>query len=152
MQAHPQAAPNVPDWRGFHHIALVTPDLDATIRFYGDILKMHVGEIQSRGQRHCFIKPGTSDTWGIHFFEYADAQIAAYPDIRERFAFVPGALQHLAFALPNEVAALALRDRLLDYHVEMTPINTIGPIRNFLFMDNNGVLLEATWPNLPNSA
>jgi catechol 2,3-dioxygenase-like lactoylglutathione lyase family enzyme len=66
----------VPLWRGFHHVALVTPDLDATIRFYGDVLGMRVGEVVSateRQGRHCFIKPcDTVETWGLHFFERPD--------------------------------------------------------------------------------
>jgi catechol 2,3-dioxygenase-like lactoylglutathione lyase family enzyme len=135
-------------WRGFHHIALATPDLDATIQFYGGILGMHVGEVQERSQRHCFIKPGSSDTWGMQFFETDDTEIFPYPGITERFAFIPGALQHIAFALPDEQAAMDLRKHLAAHGIDMTPINTIGPIRNFLFMDNNGVLLEATWPAL----
>ena len=34
-----------PAWQGFHHIALVTADFDATLRFYGDVLGMEVGRI-----------------------------------------------------------------------------------------------------------
>jgi hypothetical protein len=49
----------IPPWRGFHHITLVTADLDATIRFYGGVLGMRVGEVVAateRQGRHCFIK------------------------------------------------------------------------------------------------
>ena len=28
----------LPPWRGFHHVALVTSDLDATMRFYAEAL------------------------------------------------------------------------------------------------------------------
>jgi hypothetical protein len=84
----------------------------------------------------------------MHFFETDDTEIFPYPGITERFAFIPGALQHIAFVLPDEQAAMDLRKHLDAHGIDMTPINTIGPIRNFLFMDNNGVLLEATWPAL----
>lgn len=133
-------------WQGFHHIALVTPDLDATVRFYHDVLGMQVGEIMDRRGKHCFIRPGESETWGLHFFEYPDAQLFPYPDPAERYVFLPGALQHIAFALPDEAAALALRERLRQHHIETTAINDLGAIRNFLFLDHNGMLLEATWP------
>ena len=139
----------IPPWHGFHHVALVTPDLDATIHFYGDILGMHVSNIvaaSERQGRHCFIKPGQTETWGLHFFEQPDVQIFPYPETFPRFAVVPGALQHLAFALPDEAAALALRQRLATFGVSMTDIGHIGPISNLLFRDNNGLLLEATWP------
>jgi catechol 2,3-dioxygenase-like lactoylglutathione lyase family enzyme len=136
-------------WRGFHHVALVTPDLDATIRFYGGVLGMRVGEVVAateRQGRHCFIKPGDAETWGLHFFELADARIFAYPESFERFAFVPGALQHVAFGLPDEESALSLRRRLAAFGVEVTDTTDLGLISNMLFRDNNGLLLEATWP------
>ena len=137
-----------PPWRGFHHVALVTPDLDATIRFYGEVLGMRVGEVvgaTERQGRHCFIKPGDVEPWGLHFFEQPDAEVFAYPETFERYAFVPGALQHVAFALPDEAAALALRRRLAACGVEMTDITNLGPVSNMLFRDNNGLLLEAAW-------
>lgn len=137
-----------PAWQGFHHIALVTPDLDATIRFYTDILGMQVTRLMpatDRNGRHCFIKPGESDTWGLHIFEQPDAQIFAYPQDLQRFVCVPGVLQHIAFALPGRAEGLALRERLVRFGVATTDINRIGPIENLLFRDNNGVLLEATW-------
>lgn len=133
-------------WKGFHHIALVTPDLDATIQFYGEVLGMQIGEIMERQGRHCFIKPG-GDTWGIHFFEHTNAEIATAPDLlSNRFIFLQGALQHIAFALPDENAAHLLLERLKKHHIQTTGINQVGPIRNILFTDNNGMLLEATWP------
>lgn len=134
-------------WRGFHHVALATPDLEATIRFYVDVLGMYAGEVMDRHGKHCFIKPGNSDTWGLHVFETPQAEIFPYPDSSERFVFIPGALQHIAFALPDEHAALALRERLDRHGVRTTSVNEIGPLCNFLFVDNNGTLLEATWPN-----
>ncbi|MBV9788121.1 MAG: VOC family protein [Chloroflexi bacterium] len=140
---------DLPDWRGFHHVALMTPDLDATMRFYGDLLGMQVGPILqgAGGQgRHCFIRPGATEAWGLHFFEHPDAQVFAYPQNFPRFAVLPGALQHIAFTLPDEVAALTLRQRLAAFGVAMTDIAQIGPISNTLFRDNNGLLLEATWP------
>ena len=143
-------AATAPPWRGFHHVALATPDLDATIRFYGDILGMGVGEVvgaTERQGRHCFVKPGDdSETWGFHFFEHPDAQLFPWPE-GERFAFVPGALQHVAFSLPDAEAAFALRRRLDGFGVEVAPSTNLGPISNMLFRDNNGLLLEATWAN-----
>lgn len=134
-------------WQGFHHIALVTPNLDETIRFYRDVLGMQAGEVMERQGRHCFVQPG-GDTWGVHFFEYADAAIATHLDLlSNRFLFLAGALQHIAFALPDEESALTLRERLKAHGVDMTNINEIASICNFLFVDNNGILLEATWPN-----
>jgi catechol 2,3-dioxygenase-like lactoylglutathione lyase family enzyme len=72
-----------PPWRGFHHVALVTPDLDATIALYRDVLGMEIGDVLTMGTmeaRHCFIKPGDSETWGLHFFEHPDAEVHQYPE------------------------------------------------------------------------
>lgn len=71
-----------PPWRGIHHIALVTEDLDATADFYGIVLGMSVGDIWTIGTthaRHCFIKPGDTASWGLHVFEYPEAEVHPYP-------------------------------------------------------------------------
>jgi catechol 2,3-dioxygenase-like lactoylglutathione lyase family enzyme len=135
-------------WRGFHHVALLTPDLDATIAFYRDLLGMQAGEIMGgdgRRPRHCFVKPGASETWGMHFFENPDAELFTNTELLKGFDIVKGALQHIAFALPDEAAAHSLRERLKQHNVEMTGINDLGKIHNFLFLDNNNILLEAAW-------
>ncbi len=141
-------------WAGFHHIALVTPDLDATIAFYRDVLGMEVGEVRMGGgvipARHCFIRPGhDAATWGLHFFEQPGVELPRYPGglagLRTA-GFIPGALQHIAFTLPDAAAAEALRARLAAHGVEATPTGTIGPIQNMLFFDPHGLLREATWP------
>jgi len=147
------------NWRGFHHIALVTADLDATIAFYEQVLGMRAGPVYpatARRGRHCFIKPGDTDAWGLHFFEYAGAQIPSSAEAIRQLAenreaaalyqFVPGALQHIAFALPSEEEAMALRRRLESHGVPVTDIYDQGSIRDFVFVDNNGIQLEAAWP------
>lgn len=39
-----------------------------------------------------------------------------------------------------------LRERIAEYGVRMTEMGDVSGIRNTLFLDNNGMLLEATWP------
>lgn len=147
----PRQAPDAPrvPWRGFHHIALVTPDLDATIAFYQEVLGMTVLAFFPAAEysgRHAFIQPGDTPSWGLHVFEQPEAQVFAYPADMPRFAVVPGALQHIAFALPSRADGEALRARLIADGVTPTPVTTLGQIQNTLFRDNNGLLLEATWP------
>lgn len=110
---------------------------------------MQVGDIfPARGGpgRHCFIKPGDTEAYGLHFFEQPNAQIFQYPEVLEQSRTIPGALQHLAFTLPGLNEALILRERLVQFGITVTPINTLGSIQNMLFRDNNGILLEAAWP------
>ena len=132
-------------WRG-----LVTPNLDETVRFYGDVLGMRVGEVSSATGyqgRHCFIHPGEVETWGLHFSELPDARVFDLPEQFERGTKVPGSLQHIAFALPDEDAAKSLRQSLSATGVEATPATNLGGISNMLFRDNNGLLLGATCPH-----
>ncbi|CAA9570137.1 MAG: hypothetical protein AVDCRST_MAG88-2254 [uncultured Thermomicrobiales bacterium] len=146
------AGQTAPPWRGFHHVALVTPDLDATIRFYGEVLGMTVlADIpaSARGGRHCLLAVDGDAGSFLHFFERADARIHPYP-LAEGVVFPPelGALHHLAIALPDEEAGLALRARLVAAGVPVTEIMSQGStIRDMLFPDNNGLLLEAAWPS-----
>lgn len=142
-------------WRSFHHVAVVTPDLDATRAFYVGVLRMEAGPVMTRaGARHCFVKPGEGEAWGLHFFEDAGAQpITDRDELRRLLAdpasvarSLPGALQHIAFGIAGERAALDLRERLRAHDVPMTGVFDIGAIRNFVFADNNGMLLEAAWP------
>jgi catechol 2,3-dioxygenase-like lactoylglutathione lyase family enzyme len=142
-----------PPWRGFHHVALVTRDLDTTMRFYDEVLGMEVGSIAPATElhgRHCAIRPGNEpDRLGLHFFEYPRApHFNPHQQSLVAMVFDPGPtfLSHISFALPNEQAGLALRERLSRHGVSMTPIMNQGDLRNMGFFDNNGLALEAIWP------
>lgn len=147
------ASPLVPPWSGFHHIALVTRDLDATVRFYRDVLGMQIIFIAPAGElhgRHCAIYPGgDQDRLGFHFFEYPEAPLFG-PEDRSLVdaVFDPGAtfLSHISLALPDEAAGLAFQEWLTRHHIVMTPIMDQGDIWNMGFLDNNGLVLEAAWP------
>ena len=52
-----------PDWRGVHHLALVTPDMDATVRFYVGVLAMPlVATLRAGPMRHYFFELGLGNT------------------------------------------------------------------------------------------
>ena len=94
-------------WRGINHLALVTNDMDATVRFYHGVLGAElVATVGTPTFRHYFFSFGEQCT--VAFFEYADTKIepfakpAGVPD--------PRAIQfdHLSFNLPDEEALLAL--------------------------------------------
>jgi catechol 2,3-dioxygenase-like lactoylglutathione lyase family enzyme len=127
-------------------------DLDATLHFYGDVLGMEVGEIMGTdarggGARHCFVRPGETESFGLHFFEASGASpVSDSTTMEDNFALRNVGPHHIAFALPDEAAGVELRERLGQHGIEATPIGQAGPIRNTLFLDNNGILLEATWP------
>ncbi|WP_152399040.1 VOC family protein [Paenibacillus cellulositrophicus] len=141
--SHTEQSFQIP-WQGIHHIALNTADLDATIRFYRDVLGMQASDIapsqEGRG-RHCLIlvKPNDDNVWGFHFFERTIARTTLGASDTHPQSFVP----HVALRLPNGNAVQALRERLSYAHVSVTEIPELG---TFVFFDNNGLCLEVTWP------
>src|ERR1700722_1281715 len=91
----------MPRWRGINHLALVTTDMDATVRFYHGILGARlVAHLGNKSFRHYFFEFGTQNT--VAFFEYRDVELetfakpAGVPD--------PRAVQfdHLSFNVPDE--------------------------------------------------
>ena len=68
-----RSASGIVEWRGIHHLAMVTPDMDVTVRFYVGVLGMPlVATLMAGPMRHYFFKLGPGNT--IAFFEVADAE------------------------------------------------------------------------------
>ena len=135
-----------PRWRGAHHVALTTADLDATMRFYHGLLGLPLvggkGAIPVHGRHYAFDAGG----FLIGFFEQPRHAAPPAPAGWSRaFGFLPGAFQHLALAVADEAGLEALRDRLVAAGVEVTDWLHEGPMRQFLFTDNNGIVWEVTW-------
>jgi catechol 2,3-dioxygenase-like lactoylglutathione lyase family enzyme len=133
-----------PRWRGINHLALVTADMDATVRFYHGVLGARlVATIGTPDFRHYFFEFGPENT--VAFFEYNDipvesfAKPAGVPDPRAP------QFDHLSFNLPDETALLALRDRLKAAECEITDVVDHGFIQSVYFTDPNGIALEASY-------
>ncbi|MHB8467960.1 MAG: VOC family protein [Acidimicrobiales bacterium] len=144
MDALPFDAPEPPQWRGINHLALVTNDMDATVRFYHGVLGARlVADLGTPSFRHYFFEFGPENT--VAFFEYAHAPstpfavAAGVPDARK------AQFDHLSFNVPDEAALLALRDRLKTAGSEVTDVVDHGFIRSIYFSDPNGIALEASW-------
>ena len=102
---------STPAWRGINHLALVTTNMDATVRFYHGVLGARlVATVGTPAFRHYFFEFGPGCT--VAFFEYVDSAIepfakpAGVPDSRA------AQFDHLALDLPDEDALRALRERL----------------------------------------
>ena len=73
MTNHLADCPTLPHWRGVNHLALVTPDMDATVRFYAGVLGMRLVATTMAGpMRHYFFEIGPQNT--VAFFEVKDAE------------------------------------------------------------------------------
>jgi catechol 2,3-dioxygenase-like lactoylglutathione lyase family enzyme len=135
---------DAPAWGGIHHLALVTDDMDATVRFYHGVLGARlVATLGNSDFRHYFFEFAPGQT--VAFFEYRDQPV-------ERFAKPAGipdprAVQfdHLSFRLADEAALESLRERLAAHGCEVTEVVDHDIMRSIYFTDNNGIALEASW-------
>ncbi len=133
-----------PQWQGINHLALVTTDMDATVRFYhGTLGARLVGTVGTDAFRHYFFEFGPHCT--VAFFEYAGT--TAEPFTKSAGVPDPRAPQfdHLALNLPDEEALNELRRRLKAADCEVTDIIDHGGVRSVYFTDPNGIALEASW-------
>ncbi len=132
-------------YQGIHHLALVTNDMDKTVRFYRDILGMKLvattGNRPGRPYRHYFFELGPHQT--IAFFEW--------PGMLEEFhkpAGLPtrGRVQfdHVAFGVASVAELEALQQRLRAKGVEVTEIIDHTICKSIYFTDPNGIALEAS--------
>ncbi len=133
--------PPAPQWRGVNHLALVTPDMDATVRFYAGVLGMPlVTTLMAGPMRHYFFEMAPGNT--VAFFEVSDAETfdkgAGSP------APHPVQLDHLSFNLADEDALGQLQARLKAAGSEVTELVDHGVMKSVYFTDPNGIALEAS--------
>ena len=134
--------PESPRWQGINHLALVTPDMDATVRFYAGTLGMRLVATTMAGpMRHYFFEMAPGNT--IAFFEVKGAETFAKPAGGPSDRAIQ--LDHLSFDVPHEHALEMLRKRLLAAGSEVTEVVDHGFIRSVYFTDPNGIALEASW-------
>ena len=132
-----------PRWRGVHHLALVTTDMDATTRFYHGVLGARlVATVATDDFKHYFFEFGPGST--VAFFEYLNAEVESYA--KPAGVPFPRAAQfdHLSLALPDEEALLGLRERLKAANCEVTDVVDHGFLRSVYFSDPSGIALEAS--------
>jgi catechol 2,3-dioxygenase-like lactoylglutathione lyase family enzyme len=138
------ATPQTVHWRGVHHLALITADMDATVRFWHGVLDARlVATLAVPAFKHYFFEVGAGST--IAFFEYTDQELESFA----KPAGVPYAkaaqFDHLSLHLPDEEALVRMRDRLKEHGCEVTDVIDHGFLRSIYFSDPNGIALEASW-------
>lgn len=133
-----------PAWMGLNHLALVTTDMDATVRFWHQVLGAEiVATVATPDFKHYFFRVGDAQT--IAFFQYLDHEVASFA----KPAGIPyvhaSQFDHLSLGLPDEQALEDLRERLVAYGCEVTEVVDHGFIRSIYFSDPTGIALEASW-------
>jgi catechol 2,3-dioxygenase-like lactoylglutathione lyase family enzyme len=117
--------------RGVHHAALLSRDVERTIRFYQDVLGWPLTELfENRdypGSTHFFFDIGHGNA--LAFFDFPALDLGPYAEVL-------GGLHHLAISMaPTEWAAA--RARLEAAGVEMLAIDT-----SLYFQDPDGARIE----------
>ena len=127
---------------------MVTPDMDATVRFYCDVLGMELAATLGNGDpqepypyRHYFFRIGDGNT--LAFFEWpgidtGEKKPAGIPAPGREF-------DHVSFNLETVEDLLALRQRLTEHGIDVTPVIDHTIIYSVYFDDPvNGAALEAS--------
>ena len=83
--------------RGVHHVALLSADVETTIRFYQDLLEFPLTELfenrDYEGSTHFFFDIGNGNT--IAFFDFPGLDLGDYAEVL-------GGLHHLAISMPPD--------------------------------------------------
>ena len=134
--------PAAPSWRGIHHLALVTPDMDATTRFYAGVLGMPlVMTLMAGSMRHYFFEIAPENT--VAFFEITGAE--PFEKGAGSPAPFPVQMDHLSFNVADEDALHQLRERLVAAGSEVTEVVDHNQLKSVYFSDPNGIALEASY-------
>jgi catechol 2,3-dioxygenase-like lactoylglutathione lyase family enzyme len=130
-------------FNGINHLALITPDMDQTVRFYRDILGLPlVGAIGTDTFRHYFFDLGNHNT--IAFFEYFGVTDTG-SEKPAGIAAEGRQFDHLSFNVETEADMMALADRLRGHGVEVTRVIDHDFIYSIYFTDPSGISLEASY-------
>ncbi|EPR40242.1 Glyoxalase/bleomycin resistance protein/dioxygenase [Desulfovibrio sp. X2] len=131
-------------YTGVNHLAMVTGDMEATIRFWRDLLGMRlVVGLGRPGYRHYFFEISEHDM--IAFFEWEGAE--PIPE-KDHGAPVKGpvAFDHVSFGLAGEDDLWALKDRLDAADVWVSEVVDHGFIHSIYAFDPNGIAVEFSAP------
>ncbi len=117
--------------RGVHHLALLSSDVERTVRFYKELLGFPLTEIfenrDYQGSNHFFFDIGNGNA--LAFFDFPDLDLGPYAEVL-------GGLHHLAISM-EPAQWEAARARLEDAGVE---IHRVGD--SIYFRDPDGARLE----------
>ncbi len=129
-------------YRGLVDAALVTNDMDKTVRFYRDVLGMSVVvtfamDINGQRVRHYFFSLGCSTY--LSFFEWPGVDLPPRKD-----AGVPASgrqFDHVTIAVDSEKALLEIQERVRASGIPAGDVVDLGIARAIFFEDLNGITL-----------
>ncbi|NJB68976.1 catechol 2,3-dioxygenase-like lactoylglutathione lyase family enzyme [Desulfobaculum xiamenense] len=130
----------MPTFTGINHLAMATGDMDATIRFWRDLLGMPlVAGLGRPGYRHYFLSISPTDM--IAFFEWPGTRPLPQKDhgvpVSGPFAF-----DHVSFGVAGEDDLWEVKDRLAAAGFEPSEVVDHGFIKSVYAFDPNGIPIE----------
>lgn len=130
-------------FKGVHHIAMATGNLDKTIRYWRDLLRMRlIGSFGKKGYKQYFFE--ISDTSSISFFEWDNVEPIHEKDhgraISGKFAF-----DHISFEVDSEDELWNIKDRLQHNSEWVSEVIDHGIILSIYTFDPNGIAIEFTY-------
>jgi catechol 2,3-dioxygenase-like lactoylglutathione lyase family enzyme len=118
--------------RGVHHVALLSSDVEATVRFYQDLLEFPLTDMfenrDYQGSTHFFFDIGNGNA--LAFFDLPGLDLGAYAEVL-------GGLHHLAISVAPE-RWQHLKDKLDAGGIEYAHIDN----SSIYFFDPDGARLE----------
>ncbi|MFC9766090.1 VOC family protein [Rhodococcus jostii] len=118
--------------RGLHHTALISSDVERTVRFYQDLLEFPLTElIENRdyaGSSHFFFDIGNGNL--LAFFDFPGLDVGPYQEVL-------GGLHHIAISVEPDRWE-HLRTKLIDAGVELVEHSEVS----MYFRDPDGARLE----------
>ena len=131
-------------YNGINHLAMVTGDMTATIRFWRDLLEMRlVAGLGRPGYRHYFFEISPNDM--ISFFEWSDAL-----PIPERDHGVPVkgpvAFDHLSIGVDTDDDLWTLKEKLEAADIWVSEVIDHGFIHSIYSFDPNNIPIEFSAP------
>ncbi|BBO69261.1 glyoxalase [Desulfosarcina alkanivorans] len=134
----------MPSFTGINHLAMVTGDMDRTIRFWRDLLGMRlVAGLGGKGYRHYFFQICDRDM--IAFFEWPGAKKIAEKDHGVPVNG-PAAFDHIAFGVEGEDDLWDLKDRLEAAGFWVSEVIDHGFIHSIYTFDPNNIPIEFSSP------
>lgn len=130
-------------YKGIHHLAMVTGDMEATIRFWRDLLGMRlIVGFGNRGYRLYFFEVSPGDL--IAFFEWPGAERV---EEKEHGYPLKGPIifDHVAFAVDSRDDLWAIKDKLEAAGFWVSEAIDHGFIHSIYAFDPNGIPIEFSW-------
>lgn len=127
-------------YSGINHLAMVTKDMDATIRYWRDLLGMRlVAGLGERQYRHYFFEISEQDL--IAFFEWPDVEMI---DLKDHGVPVKGAaaFDHVAISVVDLDGLRSLRKKLFRAGFWVSEIIDHGFIHSIYSFDPNNIPVE----------